>query len=158
MESCLKDLETDKANRMADNAIIVDLSEEEVPGDLGLSVWQMPGHPDFMPILYHFLSKEAIYILTFDLVQDLNDLAPKTQWDFVNQTWISTDSEMTNLDYLINWIQFVYHQSRIKNEDVDNIVIVGTNRQELHSDFRVQESQANMKFEIIREALRYEYF
>ena len=153
VESCLKDLEMDKGNSK-DNAIIVDLTEEEVPGDFGLSVWKMPGHPDFMPVLYHFLSKEAIYILTFDLVQDLNDLAPKMEWDLTKQTWISTDSHMTNLDYLLAWIQFVYHQSRIKNEDVSNIVIVGTNRQALHPDYRVQESQANLKFEIIREALR----
>ena len=159
VESCLKELEMDKANtshnKGKDNAIIVDLSaEQDLPGDIGLSVWQFNGHPDLMSTFYHFLSHEAIYVLTFDLLQDLSDLAPKTEWDIVNQNWIETDSEMTNLEYLLTWINFIYHQSRIKNEDANNIIIVGTNRNELHPDPRVQEGQANLKFEVIREALR----
>ena len=156
VESCLKELEMDKANNKGkDNAIIVDLSaEQDLPGDLGLSVWQLNGHPDLMSTFYHFLSHEAIYVLTFDLLQDLNDLAPKTEWDIVNQTWIETDSEMTNLEYLLTWINYIYHQSRIKHEEATNIIIVGTNRSQLHPDFRAQEGQANLKFEVIREALR----
>ena len=156
VESCLKELEMDKANNKGkDNAIIVDLSaEQDLPGDIGLSVWQLNGHPDLMSTFYHFLSHEAIYVLTFDLLQDLNDLAPKTEWDIVNQTWIETDSEMTNLEYLLTWINYIYHQSRIKHEEANNIIIVGTNRSHLHPDFRAQEGQANLKFEVIREALR----
>ena len=156
VESCLKELEMDKANNKGkDNAIIVDLSaEQDLPGDIGLSVWQLNGHPDLMSTFYHFLSHEAIYVLTFDLLQDLNDLAPKTEWDIVNQTWIETDSEMTNLEYLLTWINYIYHQSRIKHEEANNIIIVGTNRSQLHPDFRAQEGQANLKFEVIREALR----
>ena len=157
VESCLKELEMDKANNKGgkDNAIIVDLSaEQDLPGDIGLSVWQLNGHPDLMSTFYHFLSHEAIYVLTFDLLQDLNDLAPKTEWDIVNQTWIETDSEMTNLEYLLTWINYIYHQSRIKNEEANNIIIVGTNRSQLHPDSRAQEGQANLKFEVIREALR----
>ena len=113
VESCLKELEMDKANNKGgkDNAIIVDLSaEQDLPGDIGLSVWQLNGHPDLMSTFYHFLSHEAIYVLTFDLLQDLNDLAPKTEWDIVNQTWIETDSEMTNLEYLLTWINYIYHR------------------------------------------------
>ena len=156
VESCLKELEMDKANNKGkDNAIIVDLSaEQDLPGDIGLSVWQLNGHPDLMSTFYHFLSHEAIHVLTFDLLQDLNDLAPKTEWDIVNQTWIETDSEMTNLEYLLTWINYIYHQSRIKHEEANNIIIVGTNRSQLHPDFRAQEGQANLKFEVIREALR----
>ena len=73
-----------------DSAVIVDLSED-VPDDISVSLWQLGGHLDLMPAFFHFLSREAIYILTFDLQQDLHGLARKTEWRGRHSSW--TESE-----------------------------------------------------------------
>ena len=41
----------------------------DVPSEIGISLWRLGGHPDLMPAFFHFLSNEAVYILTFDLNQ-----------------------------------------------------------------------------------------
>ena len=40
---------------------------------------------DLMPALFHFLSREAIYIVAFDLEQDLMDNVTKSEWDIMHK-------------------------------------------------------------------------
>ena len=80
-----------------------------------------------MPPFLHFLSLEAVYILTFDLEQDLCQVAEKVIFDTDSHEWVNAEADMTNLDYIIQWISMIYHRSRMKsaNEDLKNIIIVG---------------------------------
>lgn len=132
VEGFLKELEQD------DHTVVVDLKNdsEEEAFDIGISLWLLGGHCDLMPTFFHFLSLEAVYLLVFDLAQDLKEKIPH--------------SEMTHLDYIVDWINLIHHKSKSLN----NIIIIGTNRALLHADPRMQESMANIKFEAIREILR----
>ena len=42
---------------------------DDAPSEVGISLWRFGGNPDLMPAFFHFLSNEAVYILTFDLNQ-----------------------------------------------------------------------------------------
>lgn len=164
VEGFLKDLQNESQDTFSkDSAIVVDLSDD-TPADISVSLWQIGGHIDLMPTLFHFLSREAIYIVAFDLQQDLHDFALRKEWDVARKEWIESDSDLTNLDMIIAWINMIYQKTRIKSntDDFDednggypnNIILVGTNRSGLHVDPRMQESIANLKFEDIRVALR----
>ena len=94
---------------------------------------------DLMPALFHFLSREAIYIVAFDLEQDLMDQVTKSEWDIMHKEWIEVKAEYTNLDLLISWINTIHHKTGRINNDYDdftedngkaltNVIIVGTNR------------------------------
>ena len=100
------------SNMILDDQNVDDINES--PSEIGISLWQLGGHPDLMPAFFHFLSNEAVYILTFDLHQDLHELAPKAIFDTKINEWINTtdDCTMTNLDLILNWINMIYHQSR----------------------------------------------
>ena len=164
VETFLKDIEEESLNTSTnknDNTIIVDLAhdeEDDLPGDIRVSLWTLGGHVDLVPAFFHFLSQEAVYILTFDLCQDLSQFIERPVYDIDMNEWDYDEAigDITNLEYLINWINLIYHRSRMKSskEHLTNVIIVGTNRSALHPDSRMQESIANMKFEVIREALR----
>lgn len=118
VEGFLKQFEENKDMIMYDSNADM---PKDVPCEVGISLWLLGGHPDLMPAFFHFLSNEAVYILTFDLSQDLHQLAPKDMFDNKLMEWVddnpntlpNTDNNsMTNLDYLLNWINMIYHQSR----------------------------------------------
>ena len=174
VEGFLKDLQNEhvgggqghhheKAMSGSDNAIIVDMTEEP-PDEISIGLWKLGGHVDLMPAFFHFLSREAIYLVTFDLEQDLMDFVSRREWDALHKEWIEVKTEVTNLDFILGWVNAVHHKTRMNNDYDDfsddsgkalaNVIIVGTNRIGLHPDPRMQESLANLKFETIREALR----
>ncbi len=86
VENFLKELQAEDSNskRGSDSALVVDLSDD-TPTEISVSLWQLGGHIDLTPILVHYLAKEAVYILAFDLQQDLNDIAIRHEWDMENQ-------------------------------------------------------------------------
>ena len=167
VENYLKDLQNDNLSDKLDSTVIVDL-HDDIPTDIAVSLWQLGGHPDLMPGLFHFLSREAVYLVTFDITQDLQAPASKKEWHYTARAWVEgTADNMSNLDQILAWINLIHHKTRIKpdasasddffDDDgkfANNILIIGTNRSNLHPDPRIQESMANLKFEVIREALR----
>ena len=152
VENYLKDIQSEdtSSKKSNDSTLVVDLSDD-TPTEISVSLWQLGGHVDLMSTLVHFLAKEAIYILSFDLQQNLHDIAIRHEWDFGNQKWVETDSELTNMDTILNWINLIYHKTRlqlVKEEEFDEnpgpqptIIIVGTNRESLHIDPVIQESR-----------------
>ena len=68
---------------------------------------------DLMPVWFHFLSREAIYIVAFDLEKDLMDQISRQEWDSLHKEWIEVKDEYyTNLDVLIGWINTIHHKTR----------------------------------------------
>ena len=46
----------------------------------------------------------------------------------------------TNLDILLSWINVIHQQRTHPEKNTQSIIIVGVNRQHLHSDIKMQES------------------
>ncbi len=163
VENFLKELEQDQQQQHGnkDNTVVINLNQPqedmEEANDITISFCKLGGHVDLTPLFFHFLPSEAVYLVTFDLGQDLLAPADRPVFDIETQDWVMGQAdEMTNLDWMLNWINLIHHKSRLKNgnEALVNVIIVGTNRCSLHHDTLMQESLSNLKFETIRNALR----
>ena len=60
---------------------------------------------------------------------------------FFTLQFVPTECEhYTNMDILMSWINLIHQQRTHPEKSVQSIVVVGLNRQQLHSDVKVQES------------------
>ena len=76
-----------------------------------------------MPVWFHFLSREAIYIVAFDLEQDLMDQISRQEWDSSHKEWVEVKDEYTNLDVLIGWINTIHHKTRCSKNYKNSAII-----------------------------------
>ena len=118
VEGFLKEFQNEgQINRMDKGQNNVDLTstaDDELPPDeISVSLCKLGGHVDLMPVWFHFLSREAIYIVAFDLEKDLMDQISRQEWDSLHKEWIEVKDEYyTNLDVLIGWINTIHHKTR----------------------------------------------
>ena len=127
VEGFLKEFQNEgQINRMDKGQNNVDLTstaDDELPPDeISVSLCKLEGHVDLMPVWFHFLSREAIYIVAFDLEKDLMDQISRQEWDSLHKEWIEVKDEYyTNLDVLIGWINTIHHKTRC-SKNFKNIV------------------------------------
>ena len=87
-------------------------ADELPPDEISVSLCKLGGHMDLMPVWFHFLSREAIYLVAFDLEQDLMNQVSRQEWDSIHKEWVEVKDGYTNLDVLIGWINTIHHKTR----------------------------------------------
>uniref|UniRef100_T1IR33 non-specific serine/threonine protein kinase n=1 Tax=Strigamia maritima TaxID=126957 RepID=T1IR33_STRMM len=131
-----------------------------------LNIWDLSGKSIYQSIHQLFLSRRAVYVLVFNLCQDLD--APSLIPVITNKgTMVEIEeSEMTNLDELCFWLNCIYaHTSSTivtKNQSEEfcspAVIIVGTHKKSLHPDPEIRGRMIEEKFQKIEEVIRNKVF
>jgi len=133
---------------------------EAILPNIQLDIWDFGGHPDLYTGHQLFLGGRALNIVVFDLRQELDSPAVVPIWKSSNEDIEYIETELTNLDFILVWLNLVYLSNRNNarssisdTKPVTDIVIVGTNSSSLHSERDMQISMAELKFERIRQSI-----
>ena len=84
---------------------------EKTEDDIDFILWDFAGQSVFYTTHGLFLSRIAIYILTHNLSQELNNRAVPLVTRGIYEREIKDNSEMTNLDYIHYWLSSIHSYS-----------------------------------------------
>ncbi|CAH1772434.1 unnamed protein product [Owenia fusiformis] len=126
--------------------------------NIKLNIWDFAGQAVYYTTHQVFLSSRAVYIIVFNLCNDLDELA-KPRAKSENSQEIEWDvSELTNLDYIEHWVCSIHaHAAQNTRNSIDNttlsppIFIVGTHRNSLDPDPEIRKKLIDHKFRRIQE-------
>lgn len=138
----------------------INRSEAILP-NIQVDIWDFGGHPDLYTGHQLFLGGRALNVVVFDLRQELDSPAVVPIWKSSNEDIEYVETELTNLDFILVWLNLVYLSNRNNarssisdTKPVTDIVIVGTNCSSLHTERDMQISMAELKFERIRRSIQ----
>ena len=122
MDDMIADLTAEKLHR----------KETDIPDGIWPVIWDFAGQALFRAIHPIFMSSEAVYVLVWDLTRDL---FAKAQCQ-VNedgrdeQTVLTADSNDTNLDHILRWLDMVHSLRPEGNPELPPVILVGTHADE----------------------------
>ena len=88
-------------------------------------IWELSGQGVYRAIHPIFMSPDAVYVLAFDLSKDLFDKPRRNSGD--NGSVTDPNSEDSNLDHIMRWIDMVHSLKRSADgETLPPVILVGT--------------------------------
>ena len=111
----------------------VDNCKHNDPDGIWPVIWDFAGQAVYRAIHPIFMSPEAVYVLVFDLSKNLFDKAGENSGD--NPSVPSPDSEDSNLDHIMRWMDMVHSfKYSADAETLPPVILVGTHADSVKED------------------------